>query len=109
MAEALGVAASIMAVVQISEQVISGCVQCCQYYKAVKNADKNMINIISAVTGLKGILDSLHTFLPANSGQDNPRLSHLKSIDLSLQVCEETLQELGTKLGVQIGNNSASE
>jgi hypothetical protein len=53
MAEALaglGVAASVIAVIQISEQVITACIQ---YYRTAKDAKAEIQAVINVVGGLK--------------------------------------------------------
>ncbi len=60
MAEVLGVAASIIAVLQISEAVISACYQ---YYRTAKGAKKDIIKVINIVSDLKSTLNNLHALL----------------------------------------------
>ena len=95
MAEALGTASSIIAVVQISEQIISACYR---YYKTAKDAKRDIIDVINIVGGLKTTLDNLR-ILAENT--ENSRLPLLNStIDGSLKACKDALQKLAKKLGV---------
>ena len=100
MAEALatlGVAASVIAVIQISEQVVSACYQ---YYKTTKDAKKEIIDVINVVSGLKSTLENLRHLLDDND-QDS-RLSHQMSLVGALKACEEALEQLASKLGIKI-------
>lgn len=94
---ALGVAASVIAVIQISEQVVSACYQ---YYKTTKDAKKEIIDVINVVSGLKSTLENLRHLLDDND-QDS-RLSHHKSLVGALKACEEALKQLASKLGIKI-------
>jgi hypothetical protein len=60
MAEALGVAASVIAVIQISEQVISACYQ---YSRTAKDAKKDINDIINVVGGLNTTMRTIPTIL----------------------------------------------
>ena len=100
MAEALaglGVAANVIAVVQISEQVISACYQ---YYRTAKDAKKDILDIINIVGGLKTTLENLCLLL--NDHDDQGELPHLKSLNGALDMCKDAIEELASKLGVKI-------
>ena len=59
MAEALagiGVAANVIAVIQISEHVISACYQ---YFRTIKDAKQDILDIINIVGGLKTTLENV--------------------------------------------------
>jgi hypothetical protein len=104
MAEALGLAANIIAVIQISEQVVSACYH---YYRTVKDAKKDIIAIINVVNGLKSMLDSLGVLIVENDDPNDLPPSCLTCLDEPLRICESTLKELGISLGVKFDANSA--
>src|SRR5436190_11852727 len=98
MAEALaslGVTASVIAVVQISEKVILACYQ---YYGAAKYAEKDIHDIINIVSGLKTTLENLRPHLDDHSNQG--KLPHLESLNDALDQCKHAIAELASKLGV---------
>jgi hypothetical protein len=97
MAEVLGAAASIVAVIQISEQVISAC---WRYYTTIKDAKKNIINIITVVSDFKRNLDNLRLLLNTKSGLEDSQLQFIKCVDQSLKACDSALHTLAMKLGI---------
>ncbi len=99
MAEALGLTASIIAVVQISEQVISACYQ---YYSNVKDAKEDILDVINVIGGLKTTLDSLRILLDKHNDPDDRQLLYLKPLVRELDMCQDTLKKLGKKLGIEI-------
>jgi hypothetical protein len=102
--DALSAAASVIAVIQISESVLSACYQ---YIKTVKDAKKDIIDIIDVISGLKGILDNLRVVFDA---QKDPLFLNSACLDVPLQMCEAALQEIATKLGVKtLGMNSGPD
>ena len=98
--DGLSAAASVIAVLQISESVISACYQ---YYKTAKGARKDILEVISMVKDLKGTLDTIQ-FLLDEEGDDaeDPRLPLLKSLDRSFKACESVLKDVSEQLGVEI-------
>jgi hypothetical protein len=101
--DGLSAAASVLAVLQISESVISACYQ---YYKTAKGARKDILEVISMVKDLKGTLDTIQ-FLLDEEGDDaeDPRLPLLKSIDRSFKACESVLKDVSEQLGVEISTD----
>ena len=100
MAEALaglGVAASIIAVVQISEQVLSACYQ---YYRTAKDTKKDILDIINIVGGLKTTLERLCFLLSDHN--DERILPHLNCLNNTLDTCKNAIEKLASKLGVKI-------
>jgi hypothetical protein len=64
MAEPVGFTASLIAIIQISDRIITSCFE---YYRGAKNAKDDII--INVISGLKGIIENLRTFLNAH-GED---------------------------------------
>jgi ankyrin repeat domain-containing protein 50 len=98
--DGLSAAASVIAVLQISESVISACYQ---YYKTAKGARKDILEVITMVKDLKGTLDTIQ-FLLDDEGDDaeDPRLPLLKSLDPSFKACESALKDVAEQLGIEI-------
>jgi hypothetical protein len=86
--EGLGVAASIMQVLQISEKVVSACYQ---YYRTARGAKKDILEVINIVGGLKTTLESLRLLLAAAGDPADPRLPHLARLDGPLKSCQYAL------------------
>lgn len=96
MTETLAVAASIIAVIQISGSVIS---LCRQFIGKARDADKEIFQIINTVTALKGILEFLNSF--ANDDENKPQLALLYSLcgpDAPLETCRTALAHIESKL-----------
>jgi Cdc6-like AAA superfamily ATPase len=95
--EAVGAAASIVQVLQISEQVVSACYQ---YYRTARGAKTDILQVINIVGGLKSTLENLRPLITTAEGsadQPDPRLPHLAA---SLKSCQEALQSIERKLCV---------
>lgn len=106
MAEGLGVVASAIAVIQISEQVISACYQ---YYRTAKDAKKDIIDVINVVGGLKSTLENLRMLLYENADSDgHQQLCHLRLLRASLKTCKESIETLAMELGVNIEQDSGA-
>lgn len=90
--DGLSVAASIIAVVDVSVKVIT---LCSQYSKAVANARTDIARLETQVNGLKTTLDHARALIDAPQGA-----SLSTSRDLQDQVigCQSTLQKLYDKL-----------
>ena len=86
--EAIGAAASILQVLQISEQVVSACYQ---YYRTAKSAKNDILEVINIVGGLKSRLESLDLLIgdPADLRFSGP-----------LKSCYSALESIATKLGI---------
>ena len=56
----LGVAASVIAIIQISEQVITGCIH---YFRMAKEAKTDIQSVIDVAGGLKVTLENLKMIL----------------------------------------------
>jgi len=95
MAEALTVAEAVIALAQISEQVISACYR---YYHAVKDANREILHVINTVSSLKTTVDNLRLLL------ENPsKLRNLHGLEKPIKACQSTLEKLRTKLDSQFG------
>jgi hypothetical protein len=106
MAEALAGlagAASVIAVMQISEQVITACFQ---YYRTAKDAKADIQAVINVVGGLKTTLENLTTILDETEEDELP---HLKSLDKPLEECCGAIDSLAQKLGVNVDRNTETE
>jgi len=96
MAEVLAVAASIITVIQITDRVIS---LCCSFVGKVRGAEKEAIQMVNTVTGLKGFLEFLHTFV--KNEENAPRLPLLNSLcnpGGPLEVCTTALTDMEGKI-----------
>ena len=100
--DGVSAAASIIQVIQISEQVISACYQ---YYRSVKGAKKDILDIINHVGGLKSTLESLQLLIDSVGDPADPRLSHLARLDVPLKSCQSELQSIANKLHVNPAMN----
>src|SRR5271170_3668285 len=100
--DGLSAAASIIQVIQISEQVISACYQ---YYRSVKGAKKDILDIINHVGGLKSTLESLRLLVDSVGDPADPRLPHLARLDVPLKSCQSELQSIANKLHINPAMN----
>lgn len=96
MAESLAVAASIIAVIQITDRVVS---LCCSFMGKVRGAEKEAMQMVNSVTALKGMLEFLHTFVKAEENAPRlPLLSLLCSPGGPLEKCTTALTEVESKI-----------
>src|SRR5436190_7149179 len=96
MAEALAVAASIIAVIQITESVTS---LCRMYVGKVRGADKEIFQIINTIASLKGILEFLQSFADDEDNQSRlPLLHSLSTQHGPLEICRAALADIESKL-----------
>lgn len=94
--EGLAVASSIIAVIQISDRVIT---LCGQYIGKVRGADKEIFQLINTITALKGILEFLHTFVDNDENKHRlPLLSSLCEPQQPLEICKSTIADIESKL-----------
>ena len=97
MAEALGVAGSIIAIIQISEQIIK---YSYGYFKTAKNAHNEIQSVVDAVSGLKSILEQSQTII--KESPNDPCLHNLKSLTSSFDSCETEIRKLSKSLGIEV-------
>src|SRR5271170_6274610 len=94
MADPLSMTASVIAVVEISNSVIS---HCYQYVTKAYNAQNDVLRLINVVSSLKDILDDLDTQMKTKG--DKPE-SHLHRLDPPLKTCKQLLERIYSKLSV---------
>lgn len=97
MAEALGLAASIIAAIQISENVTSACYTCYQVHQTAKDAESDILTILNSITGLKTVLVDLQKLVKGNTLFQND----LATLNESIQVCQTALENIESKLGIK--------
>jgi hypothetical protein len=96
----LSAAASVIAVLQISESVISACYK---YYKTAKGAKNDILEVITIIKDLKSTFqDTVQFLLDAEFDNEDPRLPLLKSLDHSFKACEAAMQNVAKELGMEI-------
>lgn len=110
MADPLSVAASVIAVIQISGKVLS---LCYQYFSGTKDAPKDIHSIISEVGSLKSILEDLNSL---DNGSDIPTGSRgsalftsLNAEDGPLKTCEAALQDILAHIDPPIESHNLSK
>lgn len=97
--DGLSGAASVIAVLQISESVISACYQ---YIKTARGARKDILQVIKMVNDLKGTLDGIQYLLNDDSDNEDPCLPLLKSLDSTFATCREAFEDIAKQLGIAI-------
>jgi hypothetical protein len=90
--DGLSAAASVIAVIQISEDVVS---LCSQYLKAVKNAKSDIVRLQGELSNLKTVLEGAQKLL---EGPNAVRLETSRLLLDGLRGCYSQLEDLGTKL-----------
>jgi NACHT domain len=96
MAEGLALAASIIAVIQISDRVIS---LCCQFIGKVRGAEREVGQMITTITALNGFLEFLNKFVRNDeTASQLPLLRKLSEPDGPLEICKALLKDMETKL-----------
>jgi hypothetical protein len=90
--DGLSAAASVIAVIQISEDVVS---LCSQYLKAVKNAKSDIVRLRDELGSLKSVLEGAQKLL---EGPNASRLETSRPLLDGLKGCYSQLEDLETKL-----------
>jgi hypothetical protein len=90
--DGLSAAASVIAVIQISEDVVS---LCSQYLKAVKNAKSDIVRLQGELSSLKPVLEGAQKLL---EGPNAARLETSRPLLDGLRGCYSQLEDLETKL-----------
>ncbi len=90
--DGLSAAASVFAVIQISEDVVS---LCSQYLKAVKNAKSDIERLQGELGHLRAVLEGAQKLL---KGPNAARLETSRPLLDGLRACSSQLKDLETKL-----------
>jgi hypothetical protein len=105
--DGLSAVASVIAVLQISESVISACRK---YLKTAKGARKDIVNVITMVTALKGTLEAIHDLLAGDDDDtEDPSLQLLNSLEPSFTACYEAMETIARRLGIDIATTSTED
>lgn len=98
--DGLSVAASVIAVVDVSVKILT---LCSQYSKAVANAGADITRLATLIKGLRTTLDHAKALIEAPQGASLSTSHHLQE---QLEGCLSTLQELDKKLELGIARSS---
>ena len=102
MAEALGFAASVIAVINLSAKVAS---QCSDYYANVKNARDDIERLQREAQGLKATLKRVQSLC---EGPNSVKLQESQSLHEGVKDCNKQLAQLETKLEPRTANKLMS-
>lgn len=92
MAEALGLAASVVTVIDLSAKIAS---RCSEYYTNVKNARDDIERLQRGAQGLKAALERVQALC---DGPNGVKLQESQSLREGVKDCQKQLAELETKL-----------
>ena len=92
MAEALGLATSVIAVIDLSAKVASWC---SEYYANVKNARDDIERLQREAQGLKATLERVHSLC---DGPNGVGLQNSQSLREGVEDCQKQLAQLEAKL-----------
>lgn len=90
MAEALGLGASVIAIIQIANRVIG---LCKFYIETAHNAPSDIRTILIETSTIKAILESLQFLISCNSRLSST-LNHLSGVDGPIDGCRRTIIEI---------------
>lgn len=102
MAEALGIAASVIAVIDLSAKVAS---RCSEYYANVKNASDDIERLQREAQGLRAILERVQSLCDDPNGV---KLQQSQSLRDRVKDCKKQLAQLETKLEPRTRNKLMS-
>ena len=102
MAEALGLASSVIAVIDLSTKVASWC---SEYYANVKNARDDIERLQREAQGLKATLERVQSLC---DGPNSAKLQESQSLRDGVKACKEQLAQLETKLEPRTRNKLMS-
>lgn len=94
MAEILGVAASIVALIQLSEMVNK---TASKYMNTVKGTQSSLLPLLSKTESLRGILVALQAQLETRSS-DSPNSVALQYLEQPLDVCQNVMKRIEARL-----------
>jgi hypothetical protein len=100
--DALGAAASVIAVVELSAKVVSVCVE---YSRAIKNATKDIDLLLNELKSLQDVLEKVKQLL---DGPNGSRLSASQSLRNGLDSSGSELKTLDQKLEPSISRKRMS-
>jgi hypothetical protein len=102
MAEALGLAASVIAVIDLSAKVAS---RCSEYYANVKNAPDDIERLQREAQGIKATLERIQSLC---DGPNGVMLQESQSLREGVKDCQKQLAQLETKLEPRTTNKLMS-
>jgi hypothetical protein len=102
MAEALGLAASVIAVIDLSAKVAS---RCSEYYANVKNAPDDIERLQREAVGIKATLERVQSLC---DGPNGVMLQESQSLRKGVKDCQKQLAQLETKLEPRTTNKLMS-
>jgi hypothetical protein len=102
MAEALGLAASVIAVIDLSAKVAS---RCSEYYANVKNARDDIERLQREAQGLKATLERVQSLC---DGPNGLKLQESQGLREGVKDCKKQLAQLGIKLEPRTRNTLMS-
>ena len=94
--DGLSLVASIIAVIQLSDRVIG---LCCQFIGHVRGAEREVGQMITTITGLKGFLEFLSKFVDDDINRDRlPQLNSICRPNGPLDLCTSLLKNMESKM-----------
>ena len=104
MAEAFGIAAGALTVIELTSKLIS---QCKHLIETTRNAPQDLNRILVEITSLKAALDSLH-FLSSAGCDFSDNVRRLKDAEGAVKGCEDAVSQLTAELdGLALGSQCA--
>src|SRR5579859_4135001 len=103
--DGLSAAASVIAVLQISESIISACYQC---LKTVTAARKDIRDLITMVKDLNSVLDKIHSFIDNDGDAEDPS-PLLNFLNPSFAACQDAMEDIAKQLGIDLAVDSTED
>lgn len=105
MAEVVGLAASVIAIVELTAKLAG----CCKFYiENVKDARKDLRKVLIETTSLQGIVDNLRFLLDHDPDFEDAELGGLDAADGPISGCLECLKQLENLVPTPEDDASAS-
>jgi len=96
MAEALALTASVVALLQLTDRVVS---LCSQFIGHVRGAERQVAQMITTITGLKGFLEFLKGSIENDTDPERfPQLCRLSRRDGPLDLCTKLIKDIEAKM-----------